>query len=136
METQLNRGKSAIQSSIIKNGIYNFILEILIYCSPEECIFLACAAKIDKFIKTRVQYIENCWFVFGIQTFRGNSCSFLKKINILYQGVGGRSPPTPPPGKMQQVVNTLNITYRSIITGQGSKRYSHIKYSNEIKKIN
>jgi len=40
METQLNRGKSAIYSSIIKNGIYNFLLEILIYCSPEECIFL------------------------------------------------------------------------------------------------
>ncbi len=40
IETHLKTGKSAIYSSRIKNGISNFILEILIYCSPEKCIKL------------------------------------------------------------------------------------------------
>jgi group I intron endonuclease len=38
MKTYLKKGKSAIYSSIINNGIHNFKLEILEYCSPAKCI--------------------------------------------------------------------------------------------------
>jgi group I intron endonuclease len=39
MKTQLDRGKSIIYSSILNNGLYNFKLEILKYCSPSCVIF-------------------------------------------------------------------------------------------------
>ena len=38
METYLKKRKSAIYSAILKHGIANFKLEILEYCSREECI--------------------------------------------------------------------------------------------------
>jgi hypothetical protein len=38
METYLKNRKSAIYSAILKHGIANFKLEILEYCSREECI--------------------------------------------------------------------------------------------------
>jgi group I intron endonuclease len=40
MENNIKNNKSAIYSSILKNGILNFKLEILVYCEPEECIEL------------------------------------------------------------------------------------------------
>lgn len=40
MENYFKNSKSAIYSSIIKKGILNFKLEILVYCEPEECIEL------------------------------------------------------------------------------------------------
>jgi len=38
LERQTSRYKSAIYSSLLKNGYENFRLEILKYCSPEKCI--------------------------------------------------------------------------------------------------
>nr|YP_010218597.1 GIY-YIG endonuclease [Morchella brunnea]UBU98428.1 GIY-YIG endonuclease [Morchella brunnea] len=40
MESTLKKGKSAIYSSIINYGLSNFKLEILEYCSAENCIKL------------------------------------------------------------------------------------------------
>lgn len=38
MKAYLKRGKSAICSSILNNGLYNFSLEILEYCEPSNAI--------------------------------------------------------------------------------------------------
>lgn len=38
LEAQLKVGKSKISSSILKNGLSEFLLEILEYCEPEKCI--------------------------------------------------------------------------------------------------
>lgn len=38
METQLKKGKSAIYSSILKNGLSNFQLGILEYCEPDNAV--------------------------------------------------------------------------------------------------
>jgi len=38
MKNSLKRGRSHIYSAILKNGHSNFSLEILEYCSPEQCI--------------------------------------------------------------------------------------------------
>jgi group I intron endonuclease len=38
MEDALKRGRSHIYNAILKHGYSNFSLEILEYCSPEQCI--------------------------------------------------------------------------------------------------
>jgi group I intron endonuclease len=38
MKTKLKKGKSIIYSSMLKNGVSKFKLEILEYCKPAKCI--------------------------------------------------------------------------------------------------